>query len=294
MASTTTDGPRAPLAGDAPLLRGLLDDAALFPPAALPLAEAVAAHRAHRESRYAAAVGPFLVAATSVADLVALLDADPPSEPLEVTLVARPGTDPTTLTAAIDALHDHPFVRVVGAELGWEAGWRDLGLDDLAVALELPRGDTHAAALADVTAGADEGRRVVAKFRTGPTPTWAWPDEVELAAVLVATAGADVPLKLTGGLHNAVRGTYEVGGALEENHGVLNVLLATAAAVSGAGAEEVAALLRLRDSEALVELVAAWPDATATEVRTALVSYGCCTVTDPLGELADLGLIAYP
>lgn len=290
----TTDGPTAPLAADGPLLRGLLDDASLFPPAALPLAQALAAHRRHRRSPYAAAVGPFLVAGSSVADLVAVLEEDDPAEPLDVVLVARPGADPAVLTAAHDALRDHPAVRVVGAELGWEDGWRDLGLDDLTLALEVPRGERHGAALADVADGVREGRRVLAKFRTGPTATWAWPDEDELAAVLVATVGAGLPLKLTGGLHHAVRGTYDVDGVAEENHGVLDVLLATAAALSGAGADEVAGLLRLRDAAALAELVGAWPDATGVAVRRALVSYGCCTVTDPLGELAVLGLTARP
>ena len=104
----------------------------------------------------------------------------------------------------------------------------------------------------------------------------------------------DAPFKLTGGLHHAVRGTYPVDGAPEEHHGILNVLLATAAAGDGAGDEEVAALLALRDGEALAELVRAWPDATAARVRRAFTSYGCCTVTDPVGELADLGLLDRP
>ena len=134
----------------------------------------------------------------------------------------------------------------------------------------------------------------MAKFRTGPTPTWPWPDEAELADLLVLAASLDVPVKLTGGLHHAVRGRYEVSGVAEENHGVLNVLVATSAAASGARREEVAGLLALRDAPALAELVAAWPDATATSVRTVLTGYGCCTVTDPLGELADLGLTDAP
>ena len=300
MPSTTSDRPDARWSPESPLLRGLVDDAALFPPAALPLPEALAAHRRHRTAGYAAAVGPFLLAASGVADLVALLDAEAsdgsggPTAPCEVVLVARPGADPGLLTAARDALRDRADVRVVGAELGWEDGWRDLGLDDLRLALELPRGEQQDAALADVRAAVTEGRPVVAKFRTGPTPTWPWPEEDELAAVLVAAAALDVPVKLTGGLHHAARGTHEVDGVPEENHGLLNVLVATSAAASGAGREEVAGLLRVRDAASLAGLVAAWTDATATTVRTLLTGYGCCTVTDPLGELADLGLLDAP
>jgi hypothetical protein len=214
--------------------------------------------------------------------------------PLEVVLIARPGADPATLTAGLDALHEEESVRVVGAELAWEEGWRDLGLDDLSVALEVPRGADRAVALAEVLAAAREGLRVVAKLRTGPTPTWPWPDEHELAGFLVDTAALGTPFKLTGGLHHAVRGTYEVGGVPEENHGLLNVLLATSAALSGAGVAEVTALLALREGSALAEVVGSWTDATAIRTREAFTAYGCCTVTDPVDELAALGLLTPP
>jgi hypothetical protein len=184
-------------------------------------------------------------------------------------------------------------VRVVGAELGWYDGWSGDLAGELPLAVEMPRGPDREHAHAQVRTAHDEGRAVVAKFRTGPTPTWPWPDEAELAAFLRRVAD-EVPFKLTGGLHHAVRGAYEVSGRPEENHGVLNVLVATAASLEGAGAEEVTALLSLRDATALADLVAAWPDATAHRVREAFTAYGCCTVTDPLGELADLGLLARP
>lgn len=297
MASTTTDGSPAPFAADSPLLRGLLDDAALFPPAALPPDQALAAHRAHRASSHAAAVGPFLVAASGVADLVAALDDEPSTDAgrdvLDVAVVARPGSDPATLGAAREALRQDPRVRVAGVELGWYEGWYDDWAGELPVAVEAPRGPEGDRAFAEARTAHREGFEVVLKLRTGPTPTWPWPDEEELAD-FIGVAAREVPFKLTGGLHHAVRGTYEVGGVAEENHGVLNVLLATSAALSGASRNELAALLGLRDAPALAALVASWPDETARAVRGALVSYGCCTVTDPLGELADLGLVHHP
>ena len=298
MPSTPTDPPVAAHPADAPLLRGLLDDAAVFPPAAVPLPDAVRLHRGHRASSWAAAVGPLLVPASGVADLVAVLERDaersPGDDRLDVVLVARPGAEPAVVTAGLDALADEARARVVGAELAWHEGWRDLGLDDLAVAVEVPRGEDHERALTDVAAAARGGARVVVKLRTGPTTTWPWPDEAEVAGFLVRTAALGVPFKLTGGLHHAVRGTYDVAGVAEENHGVLNVFLATSAAVSEAGRDEVTALLGLRDAGALADLVAAWPDATAALVRRSFTAYGCCTVTDPLGELAALGLVDTP
>lgn len=297
MPSTTTDGPDAPdapLPADAALWRGLVADAAVFPPAALPLAAAVAGHRGHREAPYAAAVGPFLLAASGVADLVRVLDAEDDGTPravLDVALVARPGADPATLGAAREALRDDARTRVVATELAWQPDWRGLGLDDLPLALELPRGEEHDLALADLRTGVADGLPVVAKFRTGPTPTWPWPDEDELADLLLALASLGVPFRLTGGLHHAARGTYEVDGVPEENHGVLNVLLATSAALSGAGREEVAGILAVRDAGALAGLVGSWSEDTTQRVRAGFTGYGCCTVTDPLGELADLRLL---
>ena len=295
---TTTDASAAP-SGIA-LLHRLVDDAAVFPPGNAPLVQAVSGHAVHRSAWYADCVGPLLVPAASAADLVSVLDAQDagasPSadHPLDIVLIARPGANPATTTTALETLAGDGRVRVVGAELAWQEGWRDLGLGDLPLALEVPRGDDSAVAVADVHTARGEGRRVVAKFRTGPTPTWPWPDEAELAGVIGLCAQLGVPFKLTGGLHHAVRGRYTVDGIHEENHGVLDVLVATSAALAGASAPELAALLAVRDAKALADLVVAWPDATAAAVREAFTAYGCCTVTDPIGELADLGLLHRP
>ncbi len=272
------------------LLRGLVDDAAVFPPGNASLPDAVRLHRVHRAAAYADCVGPLLVPAAAHTELVEVVAGAHAGPPLEVGLVVRPDDDPAVLAAALAALADVDAVRVVAAELGWRWDWRALGLDSLAVALEVPRGPAHDSALVDIRTAVREGLRVVAKFRTGPTPTWPWPDEDELAAFLCVAAAAELPFKLTGGLHHAARGTYPVDGTPEENHGILNVLLATASALEGAPREEVAALLAVRDGPALAGLVSSWSEATVARVRERFTAYGCCTVTDPVGELADLGL----
>ncbi len=295
----TTDASTAP-SGIPVLWRNLVDDAAVFPPGNAPLAEAVSGHAAHRSAWYADCVGPLLVPAAAATDLVQVIDApdavgSPTADhPLDIVLIARPGAAPTTTPDALAALGGERRVRVVGAELAWHEGWRDLGLGDLPLALEVPRGEDSAVAIADVHTARGEGHHVVAKFRTGPTPTWPWPDEAELAGFIGLCGRLGVPFKLTGGLHHAVRGRYAVDGIPEDNHGVLDVLVATAAALAGAGAAELAGLLALRDATALADLVTAWPDATAAGVREAFTAYGCCTVTDPVGELADLGLLPRP
>lgn len=277
------------------LLRALVDDAAVFPPGNSPLAQAVTAHAAHRDAWYSGCVGPLLVPAAAAPDLLGALDAGrwTRPEPLAVAAVARPGTDPVVLRDAVAVLAADRRVHLAGAELGWTPGWRRLDLPGgLPLAVEVPRARADQdTAVAEVRAAVAEGGAVVAKLRTGPTPTWPWPDERELAAFLLAATAAPVPFRLTGGLHHAVRGTYPVGGAPQENHGLLNVLVATSATLEGAAAPEVAALLAVRDAPALADLVAAWTAETVRHVRGAFTAYGCCTVTDPLTELTGLGLL---
>jgi hypothetical protein len=65
------------------IVRGLVDDAAIFPPGNAPLEEALAAHRQHRSAPYADLVGPFVVADR---DLAALRD-----------VVSRPLRDASSL-----------------------------------------------------------------------------------------------------------------------------------------------------------------------------------------------------
>ncbi|GGB71071.1 hypothetical protein N798_06790 [Knoellia flava TL1] len=268
------------------LLAGLIDDAAVFPPGNAPLDLAVARHRAHRKAAYAGLVGPLLVPVADVETLVAEASGDSP--PLAVGLIARPGVAPRAVADAVARLSDEASVEVVGAELGWFVGWRTLPVDGLPLTLEIPRGAERDRALDDVRAGVDESGRVVqAKFRTGATPTWEWPDETELAAFLRDCARLGVPFKLTGGLHHAVRAEHDG----EPQHGLLNVLLAVHAAVHDGALVAVESLLAQRDPRLLTDAVLDLDDEAASRVRSVFTAYGCCEVTDPIGELDDLGVL---
>jgi hypothetical protein len=55
--------------------------------------------------------------------------------------------------------------------------------------------------------------------------------------------------------------------------------------------EAVVAALAERRAKKLVAFVQAWNAVTGTDVRAAFRSFGCCGVTDPLGELAALGVL---
>ena len=67
------------------LFDGLFDDAALFPPGDAPMASAVPAHR-QLQARLGGLVGPFVVPAARLDDLVAHLDDGPA---VDVSLIAN-------------------------------------------------------------------------------------------------------------------------------------------------------------------------------------------------------------
>ncbi len=300
---STAPAPAGAATADRNLFTRLLDDAAVFPPGSAPLAAAVRAHARYRSSPWSDVLGPLLLPPSSAADLVGLAaDVANPRNPLRVALAARPGTDPTDVRRALTVLTHAPHVEVVAVEVAWAPGWRADRPPALPLVLELPRGRDQVAALDDLAEGvpaADESDRSargpVAKFRTGATATWPWPDEAELAGVLRAVVGRGLRLKLTGGLHHAVRGTHVPGGGAEgppeEQHGLLNVLLATHRARGGADVAALAPVLAGRDADPLRRALHALTPAEVAGVRATFASYGCCGVTDPVRELTDLHLL---
>jgi hypothetical protein len=185
--------------------------------------------------------------------------------------------DPLITLVAIEAAHARLGDAAVGMgrHLGQPGGTAGF--------LEVPRAGFDDAL--DLVAGSGWS---AAKYRTGGVTADAFPNELEVAAFLVACSSRQVPFKLTAGLNHAVRHTTDDG---FEAHGVLNVLVATRVATTGAEAADVAMVLAQRDPGPLVELVQAWDDETATEVRRAFRSFGCCGVTDPLDDLRELGLL---
>ncbi len=255
---------------------GLLDDAAMFPPGSLPLDAAVPAHRRHRAAPHAPAVGPLVVAATALPTLHAIL-AETPGAPLAVALTAPDGP-----AQALDALRaaDPALVDVVALEIAVPddpaAFFAGLGTPGPDVYAEIPRD----ARRDDVLAGlAATGHR--AKFRTGGVTADLYPGVDELAAAISAAVAAGVPFKATAGLHRAVRATDPATGF--DQHGFLNLLLAAHAARTGG---DVAAALAERDPAIVAAAVA-----DAAPARRSFLSFGTCSVREPLDDLAALGLI---
>ncbi|MFC5662200.1 hypothetical protein ACFP3U_04290 [Kitasatospora misakiensis] len=282
--STTPDSPASTRVTVPELFRGLFDDAAVFPPGNLPVAEAVPAHRAHRAAWYADAVGPLLCGAGRLAELATAVEAATGPR-LRVGLVLPGGS--TELGPALTAAA--PF-EVAGVELATrDVGEAVAALDlllppDVPAAVELPRELLRGDGLDEVLdALVDSPYR--AKFRTGGVVADAFPDEAELAGFLTGCAQRGLPYKCTAGLHHAVRHTDPVTGF--EHHGFLNVLLAAAETDPKAAAE----VLAERSGAALAEAVRALTDRQVTVIRNSFTAFGTCSIAEPLDDLAALGLL---
>ena len=90
------------------LLRGFVDDAAVFPPGSALLADAVVEHRGHRGAWYADMVGPLLVPASSGKALDRLLG---PDERLAVGIIGDTGV--AGLATALATAHPRLEIRQV-------------------------------------------------------------------------------------------------------------------------------------------------------------------------------------
>jgi len=281
------------------LLDGLVDDAAVFPPGLAPMADAVPRHLQHTGAPYAGLVGPFLVPAGAVEPFAAAVRALPPAATLRAGIVADPGAaDPLgEALAALESLGSLAVVRPVALEVPLPRGGsqsaaaarlpgRLAGLPDGVRAwVEVQREPGWRDALASVAAA---GAGIGGKLRTGGTTAQAFPSPAELAAFLHHAAGLGARFKLTAGLHTAVRGPDPTGA---DHHGLLNVLLALHAALGGADVAEVEQVLTRTDVASLTAAARELTDDDAAAIRAHLASFGCCGVTDPIDDLAALGLL---
>ncbi|GIH21135.1 hypothetical protein Raf01_93070 [Rugosimonospora africana] len=283
------------------LLVRLVDDAAVFPPGNAPLPVAVAAHRDHRDAWYARLVGPLVIPASMVGDLIGgagagladrLTSALLPGT--EIGLIGDGGID--SLPDAVRALDGGRVVlrqvevavarrgedpqpgltRLAGLATGWP------GVTCFA---EIPLSWGLMAALDTVAAARAGGADVWPKFRTGGLAAELFPTPADLAAVICACRDRGLRFKLTAGLHHAVRNTDPGTGFV--HHGFLNVLVAAAVAAEGGDTAAVAAVLSGTDPAPLVERAAG----ILFRPRPLWTGFGSCSIPEPLADLRGYGLL---
>lgn len=277
------------------LIRGLCDDAAIFPPGLKPLPDAVVDHGQHLRAPYAPVVGPLVLSTTAVQRVHPLVrDLEPGSLPLVVVgPLDELGPALTTVTqeaalrlVAVEAPTPDTVDGATGVAYVKTGLAEALGnhLNDIEVFIEIPRDERRPATI-------DAIRRVgwMGKLRTGGVRAELYPDEQELAEALIALVRTGVACKATAGLHHAIRNTDPERGF--EQHGFLNVLWAVDSILVGAGVADVRACLAERDGPRVAEALGNMPEERATLVRDAFRSFGTCSIIEPVEEMTDLGLL---
>lgn len=260
--------------GTSPLFTALVDDAGLFPPALLPMSDAVARHYADEDAGSPVLSHRFLCQASRLHELRAHL-----TRPIRVGLI-------------IDT-PDFPRLDLLGeGELA--------GIDVELVETALPPGSSIAEVVERVRPRNSGARLFVEvpptdlhevpegvglKVRCGGLTPELFPSTHELGVFIRNCVERNIPFKATAGLHHAVR--HPDPGLGVYRHGFLNILMAVCAAVEG---RDPVRVLDLMDKRELVELARAVPHETARRARELLVSYGSCNTFTPIDDLARLGL----
>lgn len=293
------------------LFAGLVDYAGLFPPAALPMADAVASYDEYRRSDNAWALGKFVLGVARIAEFAAV--ARPVigrGEPWSLALVAGADfsedirtigryewrADPNATVGAIEVKAATPDAIATIAK--GTALLRTFLPDAFDTYVEVPIADDPSALLESIAA---HGLR--AKVRTGGVEAGAFPPSENVARFLTACVRYGVTFKATAGLHHAIRGdyplTYDAASARGTMFGFLNVFLAALFARDGLDSSGVRAMLDERDVRNFIFNTSGveWRDrrVTAEAIRAArgdaATSFGSCSFGEPIAELSSLGLL---
>jgi hypothetical protein len=292
------------------LLAGLVDYAGLFPPAALPMADAVRRYDEYRKSPAAWALGCFVLPVARLAEFEEVAQPRHGQDPwpLAVTAGLEFGDGVRVIEEFIRRLFPRVAVEAIEvkasspehvAAIARDAALlRESAADPFDVYVEVPVTGDPAPTIEAIAA---HGLR--AKVRTGGVEATAFPTPEQLARFMVECTSREVTFKATAGLHHAMRGeyplTYEPTSPRGTMFGFLNVFLAAVFVRAGLGAADAAALLDERDVSSITFGASSitWRGRTidraairAARAATA-TSFGSCSFEEPVADLSSLGLL---
>jgi hypothetical protein len=270
---------------DGVLFTGLVDDAGLFPPEELDMSAAIARHRRNHTFGSPVLSGRFICPAGRLDELRQNLDGGDRVRVSVTTELTSPALD--SMLKVFDGKPRLSLVAVEGLLRSPGTICGDLARppEEISVFLEIrPDGDFPAAL--DLV----EERGWSAKVRCGGVRQDVFPSPDRLAAFVHECAARAIPFKATAGLHHAVRYVDAVTGFT--HHGFLNLILAVKRAVAGEPAEALAEVLHSVDTDALVSEIRHIDQDLAARVRGTLISYGCCSTSEPVEDLRSLGLLS--
>jgi fumarylacetoacetase len=309
------------------LLAGVIDYAGLFPPASLPLDEAIRNYARYRKEPEAWLLGRFICPAARLAELAVYheeLFGDGP--PFAFTVLGRGGS---TAAEFLDNLRLDLEAAAAFRQRHRQRVWVDAfevrlpahvpftydqflqrvrqaldasGPPGMRLFFEVGfgpdwRGQIKGAlkALADCNNSESKTGRLGFKMRCGGLEAAAFPSTEQVAQVLALSSRLAVPLKATAGLHHPLRrfdATVQT-----KMHGFINLLVA--AAMAGDDEEKIKQILNEEDIRqfAFREESCAWRDlqsdmdGIATLRHERFLSFGSCSFDEPRDDLRALGLL---
>lgn len=286
------------------LLAGLIDYAGLFPPAGLPMEQAVANYASYLRGEDRWALGRFILPAGRLDEFGEAASSILPAAGEPWRLSALIGSN---AGGEVEAARSFNARRAPsgGALIDTLEGKADNaeGVQGLSAAaapeftlfVEIPVENDP---LPLVAAIASAGAR--AKIRTGGVTAEAFPPSDAVVRFLATCVRQPVAFKATAGLHHPIRGEYPLTYALNAHRGMmygyLNLLLAGALLQSGGSAGQAKSLLeetRL-ESFAFDENGVAWrdtriPEDALAQIRGLALGIGSCSFDEPLDDLRRAG-----
>ena len=284
------------------VLHGLIDYAGLFPPAGLPMSEAVRNYASYQRRAEHWALGRFVTPVARLGEFVTALEALSEGErfgarwPIAALASADLAAEVTRVEAFNDRfVHGGPEVQSLEARVGSLEEIQAVGVTvppRYEVYLELPLAESLPRLVEAV-----RGVGARAKIRTGGVKEADIPAPEAVLAFLVATAAARAPFKATAGLHHPVRGstplTYEAGSASAKAFGYLNVVLAATLLWHGRPPGDAFRLLVAEDRAGLVlsqdqirwEGLEIRHDEIVRARREFALAVGSCSFTEPIEEI---------
>ena len=291
------------------LLAQIIDYAGLFPPARLSMADAVAEFARQLQGDEGFMLARFVVPVARLDEFEQEAAAHLPKKdgesPWELSVL--PDEDLDASRKRIDAFNEahsqteNGLAKVASVEYRPPEVMAILtacrAFKGLELYLELPWNENPDPWIRLV---AENGAR--AKIRTGGLTDDDFPPVAAVSQFLFAAHEHGVPMKATAGLHHPIRGvyrlTYEPDSPEGLMHGFLNVFLAAAAIRADLPEPTVTELLEERDTDTFTfhEGGVTWQDHeiplnSLGDARSLLaLSYGSCSFSEPVEDLAKLGL----
>jgi hypothetical protein len=271
------------------LLAGWFDDAGLFPPAALTIAQALVGHARHRVSWYDELLACFvstdgrLVKVDTCAARLGLLS-------LDLSVVVPEGL--AALPAALTTLRRCPRLRLRTVELPVDAtpiataarAASTLAEHGVALYVELPTTQITETRIHQLRT---HGMRL--KLRGGGTSIHAFTPEDQLALTILHCAAEMLPFTSVSGVGRAVRHRDPV--TLQQRHGFLNIALATLTALRTGSHAAVRDALAERDRQTVAHDMLTLTARDVVAVRSLFTRVGSSHLAETVTDLTTLGII---